>query len=270
MWRAAGTNPPTPPPPTPPPLPPRPLSLSLFFPLGEHFFIESVQRHRASVPPGSPLAANVTAFVKQEALHSREHELYNAALQPHAAVGLIESVIRGVLAPFRAGPRCLALAGTAGLEHLTAALGHTLLADPLLDAGSEPHYAALWRWHAYEETEHKAVAFDVYEAAYGRGVAAYALRAAAYLVAMAIFLALFLPAFLYMCLCAGCLFDLPSWGRLVHKQWAAPGPGSGALRRILPLLADYLRPGFHPWQHENSDLLLGGAEKPPPREGAAS
>ena len=26
----------------------------------------------------------------------------------------------------------------------------------------------LWMWHAVEENEHKAVAFDVYEAMYGR------------------------------------------------------------------------------------------------------
>ena len=243
--------------------PPAACSLSLFFPLGEHFFIDSVRRHRELIAAGSPLDAAVAAFCRQEAFHSREHEAYNGALRPHMAVGAVEAVVGAVLAPFRAGPRCLALAGTAGLEHLTAVLGHTLLCDEALLAGSEPHYAALWRWHAYEETEHKAVAFDVYEAAYGRGVAAYTLRIAAYLIAMAIFFALFLPVFLYTCACAGCLLDGAGWRRLAHLQWAPPAPGAGALRRIVPLLFHYLRPGFHPWQHENSGLLRKGPARPP-------
>ena len=34
----------------------------------------------------------------------------------------------------------------------------------------------MWYWHAIEENEHKAVAFDVYEGVFGKGVKAYALR----------------------------------------------------------------------------------------------
>ena len=31
----------------------------------------------------------------------------------------------------------------------------------------------LWLWHSVEETEHKAVAYDMYEYLYGKGLDAY-------------------------------------------------------------------------------------------------
>lgn len=114
------------------------------------------------VPAGSPLADEVKRFVSQEAVHSREHELYNEALARHYWVGGIEGVIWLVLGFFKCLSSTLCLAGTVGLEHLTAALGHTLVTDDEAFEGCEPHYAALWRWHAQEEVEHKAVAFDVF------------------------------------------------------------------------------------------------------------
>lgn len=37
-----------------------------------------------------------------------------------------------------------------------------LLKEPRHLDGAHPTMTRLWRWHALEETEHKAVAFDVY------------------------------------------------------------------------------------------------------------
>ena len=234
-------------------------TLSLFFPAGEQFFIRAVQRCLRTLPaPGLPpaAAAAVRAFVAQEALHSREHEAYNAALQQHyggAALGALDAIVGAVLAFFDAGPRALALAGTVGLEHLTAALGHTLLVEPDLYANAEPRFAALWLWHAYEETEHKAVAFDVYTAVYGKGPFAWALRCVAFIIAMVIFAMLFLPAYIGMLAGAGCLFDITGWRTLLRLHWA--GQGKGVLRRIVPLLLDFFRYDFHPWDHDNRALL---------------
>jgi hypothetical protein len=54
------------------------------------------------------------------------------------------------------------LAATAALEHITAIMADGLLRNGGYIADALPTLARLWRWHALEETEHKAVAFDVY------------------------------------------------------------------------------------------------------------
>jgi len=57
---------------------------------------------------------------------------------------------------------------TAALEHYTATLAETLLGDP--EARAEIAHEGvrqLLMWHALEEAEHKAVAFDVYRAVGG-------------------------------------------------------------------------------------------------------
>ena len=61
---------------------------------------------------------------------------------------------------------CLAV--TAALEHYTAALAETLLTDERAQAllGTS-EVRSMLLWHALEESEHKAVAFDVYRAAGG-------------------------------------------------------------------------------------------------------
>src|SRR3546814_1673082 len=52
------------------------------------------------------------------------------------------------------------LAGTCALEHFTATLAHAILSDPAHLAGAETEAQRMWRWHAIEEIEHKAVAYD--------------------------------------------------------------------------------------------------------------
>jgi len=46
-------------------------------------------------------------------------------------------------------------------------MAHDLLEHPERSDGVDENFKQLWRWHAIEETEHKAVAFDVYQAVGG-------------------------------------------------------------------------------------------------------
>ncbi len=50
-------------------------ALSITFPRGEAFFVESVRAHRDDAP--EKLKGEINAFIKQEVIHSREHVSFN-------------------------------------------------------------------------------------------------------------------------------------------------------------------------------------------------
>ncbi|MGB1580403.1 MAG: metal-dependent hydrolase, partial [Nevskiales bacterium] len=55
-------------------------TLSIFFPVGERFFIDSVRYYRdKGIITDERLKKAITAFIGQEAMHGREHEEYNQA-----------------------------------------------------------------------------------------------------------------------------------------------------------------------------------------------
>jgi len=65
-------------------------------------------------------------------------------------------------------PPKIQLAMTAALEHYTAALAETLLTDERAQALlGETEVRSMLLWHALEESEHKSVAFDVFQVAVG-------------------------------------------------------------------------------------------------------
>jgi predicted metal-dependent hydrolase len=139
--------------------------LSSVFPDGEDYFVRSVEAVRDRIEDPR-LREDVEGFIGQESMHGREHRALNERLgelgYPTRAIG---AYVRG-LTTFRERLQSERgnLAVTAGLEHYTATLAETLLTDPQAraDVGHDG-VRHLLLWHALEEAEHKAVAFDVYQ-----------------------------------------------------------------------------------------------------------
>ncbi|MAR89258.1 MAG: metal-dependent hydrolase [Pseudomonadales bacterium] len=226
-------------------------TLSIFFPAGERFFINSVRNYRGEITDDE-LKAQISAFIGQEGFHTREHEEYNAALlEADMPIERLDAIVVWVLETVKKLPHPVQLDTTVALEHLTAVLGDTLLRDDDLLKDADPHYAAIWRWHALEETEHKAVCFDAYESVMGTDAKAYALRVFAFIMANIIFWSLYVPFYATMLSKSGGLFNLKGWARVTNFVAGRPG----VLRRILPEWLDFFRPGFHPWMHDNSRYL---------------
>src|SRR5579875_232458 len=141
--------------------------LSAMFPEGEDFFVRSVRKHADQVTDPE-LKQQVAGFIGQEVTHGREHRALNERLQQMGYP--TRRVDRMVRAGFKRNERLLPpkvqLAITAALEHYTAALAETLLSDPRAQALlGESEVRSMLLWHALEESEHKAVAFDVFQAA---------------------------------------------------------------------------------------------------------
>ncbi|WP_394824542.1 metal-dependent hydrolase [Pendulispora albinea] len=227
-------------------------TFSLFLPSGERFFIDAVRAYRYRVED-PVLKEEVMAFIAQEAMHGREHRALNdvfIAAVPEAEG--IERFVTRLLAWLKHNaPRSYRLSGTIALEHFTAILADQVLSDPRVLEGADPRYAAMLRWHALEETEHKAVAFDVWETVMGRGSRAYVLRCGGLLVATVVFWGIAIPSFLRVLRARGKLGDRAGW-RLFKRHFVTE-------TRFLPNLvkpwATYFRPDFHPWDHDNRHVL---------------
>jgi uncharacterized protein len=224
-------------------------SLSVFFPPGERFFIQTVRDAAARFPLSERLQADVRAFCGQEGAHSREHAHYNEKLRKEGyPVEALEGRVEARLSRVRGkAPLAVQLAITCALEHMTACMGALLLDDARVLDDAHPVMAALWRWHAAEENEHKAVAFDVYQACGG----GYARRAAVMTFVCLGFWTRVLEHQANMMRADGTLLRAREWADLAHFLFVRPG----ALARFAPMLLEYYRPDFHPNDIASSGLV---------------
>lgn len=224
-------------------------SMSMLFPLGEKFFIDSV-RHFKDQVEDSQLLAEIGGFQAQEATHRLQHQKYNELLCKARGYDLvrfeknerarIEWANREMSAIRR-------LAGTVASEHLTAIMAHDMLTrkDSLVDADGQ--IASLWRWHGVEETEHKAVAFDVYLAVRGtvRG------RRLAMIHSTIFFFKDTFRNLFIMLRNDGKLWRPRVWLSGLKFLFVKPG----ILRRMFIPWLKFFRKDFHPWQNDNRHLV---------------
>jgi predicted metal-dependent hydrolase len=141
-------------------------ALSMSFPVGEQFFIDSVRNGFKALPPEKqePLRDEVQGFIGQEATHRRLHALYNANLEKLGLENAWEPRARQRLALLEGLDPRHAAAITAANEHFTAILADWLLKNPDLLGDGDERLKTLWLWHSAEESEHKGTAFDIYMA----------------------------------------------------------------------------------------------------------
>jgi len=224
--------------------------LSSTFPEGEKFFVRSVAavRDRMTDPR---LRADVEGFIGQEEMHGREHQVLNDRLAEHGyPTRGIDSYVRGLYwVRERIQTKKVNLAFTAALEHYTATLAELLLTDEdARNAVGKASARDILTWHALEESEHKAVAYDVYKA-YGGGEV------------MRIFV-MFLTDLLFILETSimgviSIAMDrdarrhpvklLRSLARLPRSPFVS--------MKALRILAEYHRPGFHPNDRDTKELI---------------
>ena len=142
-------------------------AMSITFPLGEKYFIDSV-RHFANEIEDPKLQEDIRGFCGQEGFHRREHQRYNETLCEKRGydLALMERRLQtNIDRSYKMFSSIERLAITAAMEHITAIMAESALSDQNPMVGkAEPVMQELWNWHAAEEMEHKSVAFDVYRA----------------------------------------------------------------------------------------------------------
>ena len=232
-------------------------ALSATFPKGEAFFVESVRQFRDGTPP--KLAAEIKAFVTQEVMHSREHVQFNK--RAHEAgydIAPLEERVEWRLSITRSRPPIVNLAATMCLEHFTAILAHELLEDDRHLGTADPESAALWRWHAIEEIEHKGVAYDTWLHAtrdWPRRKR-WSVKARVMLFVTRNFVVDRSLGTLELLRQDG-ITGAKAWARMLWFAWIRPG----MLRKILGAWASFFMPGFHPWKHDDRNLIAAAEQR---------
>lgn len=223
--------------------------LSLCFPDGEKFFIDTIKPYRQQIE--SPeLAAQVAGFIGQEAMHGREHRAFNELMTAHGytVAPRIEARIARFLRLVR---RLLSsrsqLAVTCALEHFTALLAESMLTTGAIRDDIHPSVRPLWLWHSLEESEHKAVAFDVYRAVGG----GYLRRASLMAVTTVFFVLIMSLVHTRLMVTRRILWKPWRWLHALRRLWIWPGH----FLRLVPAYLSYYRPGFHPNDRDTRALL---------------
>lgn len=143
-------------------------ALSCQFPEGEKMFMDAVRDHQHKIK-NPRLLEQIKGFIKQEAMHGHEHSQFNRFLDtvgyPAEKYEAFQKKERKWMRKYIPAKHMLAV--TCALEHFTAIMAHQVLTNPEATEGMDGQFKELWKWHAAEETEHKAVAFDVYQEAVG-------------------------------------------------------------------------------------------------------
>jgi uncharacterized protein len=219
-------------------------ALSMSFPVGEQFFIDSIRTALKTLPESDQLryGPEVQGFIGQEATHRHLHALFNGHLDK---LGFDNEIERRALARqkkyadrnFR-----MHVAATAATEHFTAIMANWILRHPEVFSGAEPRLQTLWQWHSAEASEHCSTAFDIYNAVGGSHV----WRVRIFKQITLIFLGDVLNQTLRNLWHDGSLFQWLTWRSAASVLFAKDGLVRGNFHHW----KDYLSPSFHPSQIE--------------------
>lgn len=236
-------------------------AMSLTFPDGERMFMDAVKAYRGEL--SGKLAQDVKDFISQEAIHSREHHLLNNKIDREKyPVDEIEAAIKERIAFAREGGPFRMLMATICLEHFTAMMAELMTVantdDVPLFSKTDPALERLWRWHAMEETEHKAVAYDVFLEATKdwSGLKRYFRRSISMLLITRNFTQNIADHAVSLLLADG--YTEKDARRAVKEfLWKKPALFGKGWKTWL----SWFKPGFHPWDHDNRDVMADWKEE---------
>jgi len=226
-------------------------ALSLTFPDGERVFMDAVKNYRHLLT--GKLAEDVRGFIAQEAIHSREHHQLNSLIdRERYPVAEVEAAIRGRVELVRGRGKMAMLLSTIALEHFTAMMAEMHARHRDLFDGAPAGVEQLWRWHAMEETEHKAVAYDVFLEVTKDWppLRRYMIRCRA-MVLVTLMFTRNISRYAARLLEADGYTPKTALKAVKRFVWGNPG----IFRRGWKTYLAWYRPGFHPWDQDDRALV---------------
>ncbi|MBN2825419.1 MAG: metal-dependent hydrolase [Campylobacterales bacterium] len=234
-------------------------ALSFAFPQGERFFVKTVKevygQKELKIP--NSLKVEIELFIRQELAHTKEHQEYNRILESQGYKNVAYTFLEKIEAFTHQYFSPLTKLGiVSAYEHHTATLGSCLLSHPQILQQAPKEIALFWEWHAMEEIEHKAVCFDLYQAAGGGWLR----RIFTFLFASLNLNILFVYLYFNMLRQDGALrlFKLPRtlWQTALFF-WGKGGIGWYSLYYGI----QYILPNFHPWKKDDYYLIESWLKK---------
>jgi uncharacterized protein len=221
-------------------------ALSMSFPQGEQYFIDSVRNAVKTMPQDlqDKFGKELQGFIGQEATHRRIHSLFNGHLTDQGFTNQIETRAIQRMADNAHRDFRVHVAATAATEHFTALFADWVMRHPEAFDGSEPRLKTLWYWHSAEESEHRNTAFDIYQAAGGN----HEWRIKIFYYITHIFLGDVARQTILNLRHDRALFKWSTW----KSAWTLLFAKDGLIRGNYKGWRDYLRADFHPSQHDAS------------------
>ncbi|MFW2012426.1 metal-dependent hydrolase [Acinetobacter bereziniae] len=236
-------------------------SLSIFLTRGEDLVIDTARYHRDFITDPL-LKQRVTSLIGQEAIHSKMHEELNEAyLIRDLPVTLFRTWAGWAFEyGFERLPQPMKLSLMAGIEHFTAVLAEYMMNhEEIFFRSQDEKQRAIWMWHMLEESEHKDIAFDVFQELSNN----YLLRIAGFFPALITILLLISAASFLVPFYRNPknLISLRYWREIPYNFRLIFGLKDGVYGSSFKHIFDYLRPNFHPNDHDTSEFLEYYKEK---------
>lgn len=229
-------------------------ALSAVFPDGERFFIETVRHYMGQIDDPE-LLKEIRGFIGQEAHHGKQHEAFNELIEkqgyPMKRFGRFIKKRLALTREFMQPEERLGI--TIALEHFTAILANQALTDPSFTAKAPEAFRELILWHAIEETEHKAVAFDVYQRVCGNS----RLRRRIMLRTTLFFWIHIFALQTAMLWQDGLPIRPLKMAETINFMLGKPG----LLRKITFDYLEFYKADFHPWQQDNRALIANWKQR---------
>ena len=224
-------------------------ALSITLPDCEKFFIETIIPYSKELTDPNQLA-EVKEFVKQESHHRHAHKKYNDWL---AKQGLpVTKLQQDQINMWRIANRFLSranrLALTICVEHITVVYASVFLEYRAILNDMHPHFRQIWKWHALEEIEHKAVAINVWNELEGNNIR------------KNLVMLLVLPAYIWYVGKNTIAFlyadkELFKWQTLKDGIYFLFNKQTGLLRKSLIPWFDFMKKNFHPNDQDHVNIL---------------
>ncbi|MCF6174774.1 MAG: metal-dependent hydrolase [Victivallaceae bacterium] len=227
-------------------------ALSFLFPQGERYFIRIAKDiySQINIADNDKLNTAIKVFIRQEAMHTKQHEMYNSILEQQGYKNMVHHYINWVekqtdhLAPIKS------LAIVCAYEHFTAIVGDYILSNPPIFDDAQEKMALIWGWHGAEETEHKSVCYDLYQAAGGTWL----MRVLFFHLVSLNFLLMFSRNYLNLLWQDNCLNYKTIFKTIFQLSklfWGKKGIGWHCSWHCIR----YSSPAFYPWKQNNKNKL---------------